>query len=132
VSYLDVLGLDVADDLAPVARLAGHLSEHALVAVVAGVRVGDLDDLSLDALQLVVQQLQAAAVLLDVPLPHLLVDGPGDSLDQPRLEQLLKDLQHFLQDVLLLRILISVLLLSQVRLLFLVLFHQSITNYYYS
>lgn len=86
MGYLDVFGFYVADDLAPVTGFAGHLTEHALVSVVAGVGVGDLDDLGFDALEFVVEELQARSVLLDVPLADLAVDGSCDAFDESGLE----------------------------------------------
>lgn len=56
-------------------------------------------------------------------LPHLFVDGSGDPLNEPCVEQLLQDLEHLLKDVFILCLVVYTLLFAQIRLLFFILFH---------
>jgi hypothetical protein len=70
-----------------------------------------------------VQLLQTSPVLLDVPLSDFAVQWPSDAFDEPCLEELLQDLEDFLQDVLLVRLVVAS-LLAQVGGLLLVLFHS--------
>ena len=71
------------------------------------------------------QNLKLAAILVDVPLPHLSINGPGDAIDESSLEKLLQDLEDFLQDVLLFCIFVAVFLFTKVRLFLLIPLHTN-------
>ena len=78
------------------------------------------------------QNLKLAAILFDVPLPHLSIDGPGYALDESSLEKLLQDLENLLQDVLFLSVFVAVFLFTKVRVFLLILLHTNTKNIMHS
>lgn len=60
------------------------------------------------------KKLELATVLVDMPLPHLSIDRSGDALDESSLKKLFQNLENFLQDVLLLCIIVTVFLFTEV------------------
>lgn len=60
------------------------------------------------------KKLEPATVLIDMSLPHFSIDRSGDALDESSLEKLFQDLENFLQDVLLLCIVVAVFLFTEV------------------